>query len=107
MEQTFLAMNVENVALGGLGLLAGILMNNVGKYLTEKYPLSVSTAIAIQLVLSSVVLTILYRHLKKIDLLWKNDISAAFFVSLFFGVQYVTFVKIQAAYGSAKEKSRI
>jgi uncharacterized protein YacL len=103
-EPSFLAMNVENVALGGLGLLAGLLMNNVGKYLTEKYPLSVTSTIAVQLVLSSMVLTVLYRRLKSLDLLWKNDISAAFFVSLFFGVQYVTFVQIQAAYG-IKRKS--
>jgi uncharacterized protein YacL len=105
MEPSFVAMNVENISLGGLGLLAGILMNNVGKYLIDRYAItSVNVIIVIQMVLSSFLLTLVYRRLKRLDMLWRNDISAAFFVSFFFGVQYVTFVRIQAAYGAHKSR---
>jgi len=100
-SDTFLVMTGKNISHSFAGLIAGIIVNRLGVAVYERLGITdKNVRIAGQIVLCSVLLAYIHTRVNnQMGWEWQNVTPGIFFISFFFGVQYLSFTSIQEVYG--------
>jgi len=98
-HETVVSSTTKNFVWGLIGILLGLATNKVGnimhKSIDNKYAI-----IIIQLLICSLVLAFVHVHVSnEFGWSWQNVTPGLFFVSFFFGCQFLTFVQLQETWG--------
>ncbi len=89
----------NNILSGILGILLGILNNNLVVYMSNKFNIKyLFLQNVTQLILCSVLLATLHVNFNYFGWSWQNITPGLFFVSFFFGVQFKMITNIQNTY---------
>jgi hypothetical protein len=92
----FISFFFECLIWGGIGILLGILNNNLVVFVSNKLNISSSTIQnTLQITLCSLLLTIVHFQFNYFGWSWQNLTPGLFFVSFFFGVQFKMISNIQ------------
>ena len=100
----FIAMTTKNISHSFAGIVAGIIINQIGDKIYEKLQITnKNVKITGQVILCSIFLSFIHTKLNnRLGWEWQNVTPGLFFTAFFFGVQYVSFVSIQEVYGIKK-----
>lgn len=97
MDESINTMISKNFIWGLIGIIVGLIVNNLSIKLSKiLYLKSKHYQIILQLLLCSTILPFIsiYIH-PKFGWSWQNEVSGLFFVSFFFGVQFMAFDNLQ------------
>ena len=99
----------ENVLTAFIGLVLGILVNYVGKWLLmNNYIRNLNILVAFQLIFSTLLLTVIYNKGKENKWLWgvDNEIPSNMFFIYFFMAQFILYNDLQAMYANPALKDK-
>ena len=92
-------MCMKNASWGAMGLLLGILINNIIVALSNSLKIKyLMVQNVMQLFLCSLALALLHNYYHYFGWSWQNITPGLFFVSFFFGVQFKLMLNIQSSY---------
>ena len=98
-DDNFVYMSIKNFFWGILGLIFGIIVNNIVIYLSITFNIKILLLQNIlQLLLCTLLLSTLHYNNNYFGWTWQNHTEGLFFVSFFFGVQYKILSNIQTSY---------
>ena len=104
-QDDFIYMAMKNFSWGSVGLMLGIIINNITVYLWNKFKIKILfLQNIIQLFICSMLLSSLNIYYNYFGWTWQNATPGLFFVSFFFGVQYKLLTNIQTTYILEDEK---
>ena len=96
---SFHIMLTKNIVWGVLGIILGILNNNIIVFLSNIFNIQILfVQNVLQIFLCSFVLTIIQYSFNYFGWSWQNITPGLFFISFFFGIQYNIFTNIQKEY---------
>jgi len=98
-------MIIQCIIYGIIGIILGILVNNIYVYILNNisYKPNVIVEIVLQLIICSIVLSIININFHFFGWAWQNTTPGFIFVSFFFGVQYNAFSNIQQILAISKK----
>ena len=99
-NESFTSMTTRNFVWGLIGIVFGLVINNLSKHFVDFFKIeSKNIKILIQLLFCSIALSYVHTHINnEFGWTWQNVTPGLFFVSFFFGVQYLAFTTIQDVY---------
>jgi hypothetical protein len=97
-------MTRDNITHSFAGLIAGIAINKIGVGIYDAVGIvDKNVKIIGQIILCSILLAFIHTKINnKTGWEWQNVTPGLFFISFFFGVQYLSFTSIQEVYGISK-----
>ena len=98
-EYTFFIMIINNIIWGILGIILGIIINNIITILCNKFKITIlMVQNALQLFLCAFFLSLVQYFFNFFGWSWQNTTPGIFFTSFFFGIQFDIFTNIQHKY---------
>lgn len=99
-KYTFELEAIDNFILGAMGIILGLAVNKIGNVFYSKIGISNKTEkIIMQLLLCSIVLSFIHINIsRRFGWSWQNITPGLFFVSYFFGTQFISFRMIREEY---------
>jgi hypothetical protein len=95
----FVYMSVKNCIWGIIGLILGVIINNIVIYLSNTLHIKLLfVQNIIQIFLCSIILSTINIYHNYFGWTWQNATPGLFFISFFFGVQYKILSNIQHSY---------
>ena len=93
----FVKLSTKNLLWGVMGIMLGLITNNVVIYFVEKYKITNNKLkILLHLFLCAIILSFIQIYLSNyFGWTWQNLTPGLFFVSFYFGVQYNIFTLLQ------------
>jgi hypothetical protein len=90
-------MIIQCILYGIIGIILGTIVNNIFVYILNNisYKPNVIVEIVLQLIICSIVLSIININFHFFGWAWQSTTPGFIFVSFFFGVQYNAFSNIQ------------
>lgn len=99
-HETIVSMSTKNFLWAVAGTILGIITNNVGIYISKMLGITDhNMLILIQLILCSIVLAVVHVKINnEFGWTWQNVTPGLFFVSFYFGTQFLSYSLIQSKY---------